>query len=311
MSDFTNPLVSIVIPTYNHAEYLPRSLGSALAQTWPHVEVIVVDDGSTDDTSAILRPWLDRVRYIRQPNRGLGAARNTGLSLAAGAFIQFLDADDTIYPAKIETQIAPMLFDASVALVYSDMDVVENGRRKLKLIENAPQTQLDLVRRFFRYNLFQPNALLIRREALLEAGGFDESRDAQEDWDLWLRMACDGYRFVHVPGVYATYWRDGSRITRDPEWMYRRYRHFFQKFVDSERLLQFGEPIRREFIYGQNIDQAISCYNYGHWARARYHLWQAIAGSLDGDRPALAILLVKAVVHELVDRVKGKHVWQP
>src|ERR1051326_5639298 len=104
------PLVSIIIPCFNAARWLPATLQSALAQTWPNLEVIVVDDGSTDHSAAIARRYEgDRVRGVVQPNAGAAAARNTGLRHARGEFIQFLDADDLLAPEKIAKQMEALL----------------------------------------------------------------------------------------------------------------------------------------------------------------------------------------------------------
>ncbi len=298
-----NP-VSIVVPTYNHAQFVCRAIDSCINQTYSPVEIIVVDDGSTDDTRERLQPYASKIRYHYQANRGLGAARNAGISLAQGEFIQLLDADDTIDPDKIEKQIAPMLEDQSIDLVYSDFEVIEGNRRRFKVIEKPPQTREDLVRLFFRFNPFQPNSTLIRKRVFDSAGGFDESRNAQEDWELWLRLACDGYKFHYLPGVLSAYRRDGSRITRDPNWMYSRYRHMFDQFESSPRLVKFGERLRRDFIYNQNIVVALEMYNFRHWSRVRHHLLRSLPGDNYQDRLLLWSLLVKTLAHELIDTTR-------
>src|SRR5687768_13812201 len=98
-------LCSIIIPTYNHGSFIDRSVSSALAQTYSNTEVIVVDDGSTDDTGDRLKEYGDKIIYLRKENEGLGAARNTGIRLSRGRYLQFLDADDTIEKDKLKTQV--------------------------------------------------------------------------------------------------------------------------------------------------------------------------------------------------------------
>src|SRR5437773_3781756 len=113
-----NVTVSVVIPTYNYARYLPEAIDSALAQTHAPLEVIVVDDGSTDDTPRVLAVYGDRIRVIRQANRGPGAARNTGIAAARGEYVGFLDADDVWLPRKLELQMARFEADQGLGLVH-------------------------------------------------------------------------------------------------------------------------------------------------------------------------------------------------
>src|SRR5688500_9583140 len=112
----TKALVSVVIPAYNYGHFVTEAVASALNQTHPHVEVIVVDDGSTDGTADILKPFGSRIRYIYQPNRGLSAARNTGIRAARGEWVAFLDADDLWHPSKTETQLSAVVNDSHIAL---------------------------------------------------------------------------------------------------------------------------------------------------------------------------------------------------
>ena len=103
------PLVSIIIPTYNCARYLPEAVNSALGQTCNSLEVIIIDDGSADETQEVLKPYSDRILYLYQANKGVSAARNRGIAMAQGEFIAFLDADDVWLPEKLEKQLACLL----------------------------------------------------------------------------------------------------------------------------------------------------------------------------------------------------------
>ncbi|MGE0105149.1 MAG: glycosyltransferase family 2 protein [Blastocatellales bacterium] len=299
------PLVSIIIPTFNHARYVQRSVSSALAQTWPDCEVIVVDDGSSDDTRHALAPFAARIRYHYQSNSGLGAARNTGIRLARGAFLQFLDADDTISPEKIEVQIQPLMADDSIDLVYSNYQMVYKGRAKMKVYEHPPETAHDLIAYYIRWNLTPIHSPLHRRTVIEKAGLFDEARDAQEDWDFMFRAALSGCCFKFVPGPFAQYYRDGSVISNDAELMYRRYRHMVEKFCRDPRLMRFGEEMVRDFIYHQNIHIGTESYNRALWSRARRHLAMAARSHRDGLRPDLWLLVLKAAAHQIVDAGKA------
>src|SRR6185369_7655534 len=119
-------LCTIIIPTYNHATYIERSVQCALDQTYPNVEIIVVDDGSTDDTQTRLERFGSRIVYQRKENGGLGAARNTGIKLSSGEYLQFLDADDSIAPEKLEKQVAILESQSEIAVVYSDCSCTDH-----------------------------------------------------------------------------------------------------------------------------------------------------------------------------------------
>ncbi len=127
MSGSPQGLVSVVIPTFDRARLCARAVESVLAQTYPHVEVIVVDDGSRDETPQVMEAFGDRIRYVRQENAGVSAARNRGLGLATGEFVAFLDSDDTWLPWKLEAQVSVMRRYPSVGMVWTEMIAVDPG----------------------------------------------------------------------------------------------------------------------------------------------------------------------------------------
>jgi GT2 family glycosyltransferase len=186
--------VSLIIATFNHARFLPVALDSALAQTLAGVEVIVVDDGSTDDTPAVLSRYTDRMRVIRQANRGLAAARNAGLAVARGTYVSFLDADDVVTPTKLAEQVALLEAAPTVGWTYCDVliETVATGH-EMRASERFGYggRALDgwLFPELIHGNFIPAIAPLIRRTALDSAGGFDDRLTALEDWDLWLRLS--------------------------------------------------------------------------------------------------------------------------
>ena len=121
------PLVSVILPAYNYAEYLPQAIDSALAQDWPAVEVIVVDDGSTDATPDVIASYGDRIRSVRRPNGGLNAATDTGIAAARGEFLTFLDADDTWRPGRVRLLAEALASHPDAGLAWGDMEVVDGG----------------------------------------------------------------------------------------------------------------------------------------------------------------------------------------
>ncbi|MBK9050653.1 MAG: glycosyltransferase [Chloroflexi bacterium] len=192
------PLVSVIIPTYNHARFVVQAVQSVLAQTYPHVEVIVVDDGSTDGTVQVLEPWAGRIRVVRQNNAGVSAARNHGFALAQGTYLTFLDADDLFLPDKLTRDVALLEGDLAVGMAYCSWRyVAEDGEQVLGELrpQKAGHLLEDLLLRRFHC---VPGAATIRREALERVGLFAEHCPAAADTDLWVRLAYAGYTFACV-----------------------------------------------------------------------------------------------------------------
>jgi glycosyltransferase involved in cell wall biosynthesis len=186
--------VSLVIATFNHARFLGEALDSAAAQTLKSVEIVVVDDGSTDDTPAVLARYAGRVRVIRQPNRGLAAARNTGLAASRGTYVSFLDADDVLTPTKLAEQVALLERAPTVGWAYCDVliETTATGvetRASERFGYDARMLEGWLFPELIRGNFIPAIAPLVRRTVLDAAGGFDETLTALEDWDLWLRLS--------------------------------------------------------------------------------------------------------------------------
>lgn len=186
------PRVSVVIPIYNAASTVARAIDSVLRQTLQDFEIIVVDDGSTDDVQQVLERYGDRVFYIYQEHRGCSAARNRGISEARGEYIAFLDADDWWLPAKLEKQVEALSLDATVGLVHAGYYLCGVDGRILRAIHpwpgNDPGSNV-FDQLLFRQFIGSPTFVMVRTAICQELGGFDESMAGGEDWDLWLRLA--------------------------------------------------------------------------------------------------------------------------
>jgi glycosyltransferase involved in cell wall biosynthesis len=177
--------ISAIIPTYNYARYVRRAVDSALNQTYPVAEVIVVDDGSTDNTREVLAEYGNRIRYVYQANRGLSGARNTGIREATSPWVAFLDSDDCWMPEKIERQVKLVEADPTVDLVYTaSMLHFTDGRVTPTGVVEPSQ----LWPRFRYINSVTPSTVLIRRDLIMKAGGFDETLRYCEDWEMWVRL---------------------------------------------------------------------------------------------------------------------------
>lgn len=203
----TRPRVSVVIPAYGHAELIEETLASVFSQTFRDYEVIVVDDGSPDDTGERLRPLADegRIRYVAQANAGQGAARNRGLEEARGTYVAFLDDDDLWPPDKLAWQVARLDADPGAVMAYG-YHAKLRGDAGLKIDDPIPYRPTGEVSREFRLRnwLLSPGQTLMRTSAVRALGGFDPGIWGSDDWDLYIRLAAEG-RFVFEPRVALHY----------------------------------------------------------------------------------------------------------
>ena len=213
-----HPTVTVVIPCYNQAKFLDAALGSAENQTQAPLECIVVDDGSTDRTPEIA--CARRARLIRQPNRGVSAARNAGLPAAKGEFVVFLDADDMLLPDAIERGAAELAARGDLSAIVRRCEAVtEDG-----VPMSATQHDVDpahLYRDWLSRNfVWTPGAAMFRRDALIEMDGFSTDFGPAADYALYLRLARDG-RVALVPGAGVMYRQHSASMSRDAAVMLR------------------------------------------------------------------------------------------
>ncbi len=205
--------VSIGIPAYNSERWLAEAIESALEQTWPDKEVIVVDDGSTDDTAQVCARFGTRIRYEYQPNRGGNAARNRILELSRGEWLQYLDADDYLKPEKIATQLGNCtnLAERDVLCSATIRETWRDGvRLESQTVPLAPGA--DLYERWLRWNMPQTGACLWRTAALRRIGGWDERLRRNQDTELHFRAFRNGFRY-EVCGEPGAVWRSWSDQT--------------------------------------------------------------------------------------------------
>jgi glycosyltransferase involved in cell wall biosynthesis len=200
------PLVSVIIPSYNRAALIGRAIDSVLGQTYPDVQVIVVDDGSTDDTRQMLERYDGRVRYIYQHNRGPSAARNRGAAQAEGEYIAFLDSDDTILPTKVAKQVAYLCAHPGVDIVLCGWRAYELDGTTISLETKAISMHrlLEGILLTGIRGLIPLNAPLLRRECFEYLHGFDERLPSREEQDLWIRAILEGHRFGMVREILCT-----------------------------------------------------------------------------------------------------------
>ena len=249
--------VSVVIPTYNYARYLPEAIDSALAQTHAPLEVIVVDDGSIDDTPGVLAAYGDRIRVIRQANRGAGAARNTGIAAARGEYVAFLDADDVWLPRKLELQMARFEADPGLGLVHCGAETVDDEGRHAGFMINGLEgwVAADLLR-LDREVMGPGSNIVVPRHVAEGIGGFDERLPPSEDWDFSYRIAAR-YRIGYVAEPLIRYRQHGAGIHLNIPKMER------SMLIALEKAFASADPevqALRNYSYGQLHRILAGCY---------------------------------------------------
>ncbi len=276
-------VVSVVIPVRDLRTYLPEAIESVLAQTVPAetVEVIVVDDGSTDGSGEVAERYAPRVRVLRQPSRGLPAARNAGIDAASAPYLQFLDADDRLLPEKLEASLAVFAADPGVGLVYSGCRFIDERGAPLPQ-EGWSREEGDVLSRLVLGNLINPHMALVRRDHVVRAGGFDEGLTSLEDWDLWLRLARQGVRWRCVDRALVEYRVRAGAMHQNVERMLENRLRVLDKLYADDGL---PEPVRRLRPQAyQNAWLAAACQ---HYVRGDRTAGGATFGKAVGCRPEM------------------------
>lgn len=211
--------VSVIIPNYNQAHFLSAAIQSVLHQKYPAHEIIVVDDGSNDASREVVDQFSGRVRYIRQENRGLAGARNTGIQASAGELIGLLDADDEWAPDFLESMVALAEENPNAPVFYcmaQCMDV--NGNDLPQSVGGPPVPYQNLHQYLLRHNFIIPSTVLFRREPIVKAGMFDAALRSCEDWDLWLRLL-PNRKLIGSPKSLVRYRVHGSSLSTNVQGM--------------------------------------------------------------------------------------------
>jgi glycosyltransferase involved in cell wall biosynthesis len=184
------PRVSVIVPVYNRPVYVRQAIDTALAQeSVPGgFEVVVVDDGSTDDTPAVLASYGDRIRVVRQANGGVARARNAGFAAARGEYFALLDSDDLWLPGKLAAQVALLDANPEAAFAHSDVEEFFESGPQTTWTRRPPIVTGDVLKILLRRNVIHTMTVALRRRAIEEVGDFDPRYPPCEDWDLWLRL---------------------------------------------------------------------------------------------------------------------------
>jgi glycosyltransferase involved in cell wall biosynthesis len=262
----SSPRFSAVIPAYNATATLTASVESALAQTLADLEVVIVDDGSTDGTLELARSFERdrRVSVVTQENRGLAGARNTGIANSHGEYVGFLDSDDLWMPNFATEMTAALDADPGAGFAYTDgwaLDEVSRRiRRSTVMVRSRPPMPPPREADAFLRELIKRNFIIaegtIRRSALDKVGGYDEDLRAVEDYELWLRLIANGYRAVRPPGLLVVRRDHQTSMSKDAQRMYEAHRQAYQRVIDRHPAPQGIKAAARERI--REIDRLIA-----------------------------------------------------
>lgn len=250
----SSPAVSVIIPTYNTAEYIGQALDSVLAQTFKDYEIIVINDGSpdTEELERVLAPYRERIVYLKQENRGVGGARNAGIQVARGPLIAQLDPDDLWEPDYLEVQVAAMRSDPTIDLLYPNAlifgDAPDAGRNFMDICPSEGEVTFESL---VTQRCTVMACITARREMIVRAGMFDETLRSSEDFDLWLRVVKLGGRISYHRRVLARYRRRRGSHTSDPVWMYGN----FLKVLDKAGQTMALTTAERETLERERLRQ--------------------------------------------------------
>ncbi len=270
------PVISVVIPAYNKGELLRATISSALAQDFTDYEIIVIDDGSTDNCKAIVTAFTDpRVRYFYQANSGLpAAARNSGIRHSGGEYIAFLDADDVWHREKLSKCYEAFKKHPGIGLVCHK-EIIKDVSGNVVRMTDLPSSDLDVFRKLlFSGNCLSPSATVVRKEALLEIGAFREYPEffSVEDYDLWIRLSKRN-RFFFLPEILGEYLLHDMNISSDTERHYNNQvavikknfeeyegRKTFDRFLVNIRISRIYLIIARSFLRKRKIAGAFKYF---------------------------------------------------
>jgi glycosyltransferase involved in cell wall biosynthesis len=226
----SSPIVSVIIIVFNGAQYIRGAIESVFNQTFKDWEIVIVDDGSTDNTKSVLEPWIKegRIRYLYQQNKGPSGAYNTGVRLAKGKFVKFLDCDDSLYPKQLEIQVNHLQNKPEEVVSVTDFEFEFDGQKRKNgnlWLENQDRQ----LAQFIKDNPCPGHTILISRNLIERSGGYDEELFSYEDSDLWVRALLQGAIFEKLDYVGCCYRIVGGSVSSDPEKMFRQRCKFYEK----------------------------------------------------------------------------------
>jgi glycosyltransferase involved in cell wall biosynthesis len=275
------PLVSVIIPTHNRAGWVGEAIGSVLVQTYKPIELIVVDDGSTDHTSQVVQALGSALTYLPQPQAGVSAARNRGVAVSHGELVAFLDSDDLWQPEKVAAQVEVLRQQPQTQVCYTDEIWIRHGVRVnpkhihhkcsgWMFLESLPRC------------LISPSSVMLRRSLWDRLGGFDERLPACEDYDLWLRLtACVPVALVPQRLIVKRGGHADQLSRRTP--VLDRYR-----IIALDKMLRSALPLPHRQAVLTHLTQKCAIVAQGAWKREHHARWACYEAKAQQYRRQLA-----------------------
>jgi glycosyltransferase involved in cell wall biosynthesis len=270
------PLVSVIIPAYNGDRFIAHAIESILYQTYSNYEIIVIDDGSTDNTRPSLQPYWQQIRYIYQENQGVAAARNRGISESKGELIAFLDQDDYYLPHKLASQVACFEENPSLGIVNSGWQVVNHCGEAIADIEpwrSLPNLSLE------DWIIWKPvflGAMMCDRKCLEKIDGFDIQLHQAPDVDLVLRLVLTGCQTAWVDSATVCYRQHDRNASRDVPAQSRELEVILDRLFSHPKLPDKIRQLEQQSRYQSLVWSAAKLYHYGYLAEMRCYLEKSL-----------------------------------
>jgi glycosyltransferase involved in cell wall biosynthesis/SAM-dependent methyltransferase len=293
----SHPRVSVVIPAYNAERWIATAISSVLRQTWPNVECLVVNDGSTDSTPQVVDEFAGRVRFIEVPNLGVAKARNIGAENATGEFIAFLDADDAWKPAKVERQMDVFARERDLGLVYTALELIDEEGQTISRL-NAPEPQEALRRTLLLEDppVGLAQSAMMPATVLGELGGFDERLSTSADADLFCRVATR-YTVAAVNDALALYRQRPGQMHHNLAALEHDMQIIYQKHFDSDRRADRNAP-RRKAEASLYMTLAAAYGSEGKWRPAAHKYLRAVR-----TNPRRSLQLTRRLLRRRIGRL--------
>jgi glycosyltransferase involved in cell wall biosynthesis len=263
--------VSVVMPSYNAARFVTAAIDSVLAQTVQDFEILVVDDGSTDDTCEVLAKYDAPIKYLYKPNGGVSSARNFGIENARGKYIAFLDADDLWLPEKLEKQLAILEADAQIGLVYAATEKVDENLQNVGYIEaNSYEDYCEALLLNLNIVAGSCSSAIVRRDVALQTNGFDAEFSTCADWEYWLRLSLLT-KFAPIKEYLVKYRVVAGSMSSNPYVSKRDTLGVLNKFFASPDLPEKYKKLKNkaisnnlmvvsgEFLHNGKVGESLAC----------------------------------------------------
>ena len=281
------PKVSVIIPVYNCELYIAQAIESVLNQTYTDYEIIVINDGSTDNTYQVLQPYMKKIRYFSQENKGLSATRNQGIKMAKGKLISLLDADDLFLYYKLQEQVAIFEAEPSIGLVQSGWRVVNEKGEKIEDVKPWHKSpELDLVT-WLKWKATNPSGMMFRKEWLERVNGFNEDLRRLEDFDIVIRLALAGCQATWFPKVAVCYRQHRGNMTRNLLAQIEVEEKILDELFSNPNLPGKIQHLEKELRYGSLIWNCWRLYKTSNFSEMATYLQKSL--SYTSDPPTVAI----------------------